>query len=73
MDNTHGRPFEPNHVIPIVHKPAHPDEMKQQMSQEPPTKKRKVKDEGKFSKLHCEKVDYINVTNLLSVLGCQQD
>ena len=48
MDNTHGRPFEPNHVIPIVHKPAHPDEMKQQMSQEPPTKKRKVKDEGKF-------------------------
>jgi hypothetical protein len=38
-----------------------------------PTKKRKVKDEGKFSKLHCEKVDYINVTNLLSVLGCQQD
>lgn len=47
LDNTHGRPFEPNHFIPIVYKPANPYELHQQRDDQllPPTKKMKVNSE----------------------------
>lgn len=45
MDNCHGRPYEPNHFIPLLFKPAHPEEINPEP--EPQRKKRRVEVEGK--------------------------
>lgn len=60
MDITHGRPFEPNHFIPILYKYTCPEEMEHGMVHERPTKTRKTIDEGKISKLNRKIVDAIS-------------